>query len=289
MVATVNQGFYTLKSNLEISNLQQEAVSARQKNVRAAVEKELSVLDSFLTGSYSRNTMIAPLSEADIDIFVVLDPSNYEQDGQINLLEKVKRVLKATYPTTPELSRNGQAVTIKFTDFHVDVVPSFYRKGGGYLIPSTYAGGKWISTNPKDHIGISSKHNVSHNGDLVPLVKMIKGWNRTINRYFRSFHLEVLAWSIFDGIKISDYPSGMKYFFAEGLKKISKKLPDPAGYSDNVGFYIDTYEKITYAENLFQTAYSRALKAEEYVSNNRVIEAINEWRKIFDNCFPAYG
>ena len=31
------------------------------------------ILDDFLTGSYARSTMIAPLTEADIDVFVVLD------------------------------------------------------------------------------------------------------------------------------------------------------------------------------------------------------------------------
>ena len=46
------------------------------------MERDFNVLDSFLTGSYSRHTMIAPLNEADIDIFIVLDPSYYEKDGQ---------------------------------------------------------------------------------------------------------------------------------------------------------------------------------------------------------------
>ncbi len=62
MATTVKSGFRTLKSNLEITDLQQGTVSTRQKNVRKAVEAELTVLDSFLTGSYSRSTMIAPLS-----------------------------------------------------------------------------------------------------------------------------------------------------------------------------------------------------------------------------------
>jgi len=289
MATTVKQGFKILKSNLEITDLQQETVSSRQKNVRRAVEAELTVLDSFLTGSYSRHTMIAPLSEADIDVFVVLDPSYYEANGQASLLDKVKRVLRKTYPKTPEISRNGQAVTITFTDFMVDVVPAFYRQGGGYLIPSTYGGGLWIATDPKKHVEISSSANAVHNGDLVPLVKMIKCWNRAIQRHFRSFHLEVLAWSIFNGVTISDYPSGMRYFFDKGRDLISKKNPDPTGYNDDVGFYIDTREKIETAVSRFTTAYNRARKAEAYDREGKVEDAINEWRKIFGSSFPAYG
>jgi tRNA nucleotidyltransferase (CCA-adding enzyme) len=164
MATTIKQGFEQLKGNLEITDLQSETVSTRQQNVREAVEKELVVLDSFLTGSYRRNTMIAPLAEADIDIFVVLDASYFEQNGQAALLDKVKRVLKKTYPKTPDISRDGQAVTIAFSDFQVDVVPSFYRQGGGFLIPDSVMS-RWISTDPKKHVQIWSDANQVHCGD----------------------------------------------------------------------------------------------------------------------------
>ena len=93
MATTILSSFQKLRENLEITGLQKATVSTRQQNVRDVVAKELTVLDSFLTGSYSRSTMIAPLSEADIDIFVVLDPGYYESSGQATLLDKVKRAL----------------------------------------------------------------------------------------------------------------------------------------------------------------------------------------------------
>lgn len=73
MATTILSTFQKLKENLEITGLQKSLVSTRQINIREVVEKDLVVLDSFLTGSYSRSTMIAPLKEADIDIFIVLD------------------------------------------------------------------------------------------------------------------------------------------------------------------------------------------------------------------------
>src|SRR6266536_2265189 len=132
MPRTIAQGFERLKQNLEITDLQAGTVSTRQQNVRAALEDGLTVLDTFLTGSYRRNTMIAPLGEADVDIVAVLDPSYYKWDGQAAVLDRVRRVLLKRYHSTPRISRNGQAVTITFTDFCVDVVPAFNRQGGGY-------------------------------------------------------------------------------------------------------------------------------------------------------------
>ena len=124
MPTTIPAGFVN-RENLEITDLQGSTVSTRQRNVREAVEREMTVLNSFLGGSYARSTMIGPLSKGDIDIFVVLAASYYERDKPAALLDRVRTILLKTYPTTPKISRNGQAVTISFTDFAVDVVPCF--------------------------------------------------------------------------------------------------------------------------------------------------------------------
>lgn len=292
MPITTAQGFNQLTSNLNISGLQTTTVSTRQKNVRDAVAKELAVLDSFLAGSYRRSTMIAPLYSADIDVFVVLDASYYrrysgQSDGQANLLDMVKRVIKKTYPKTPDISRNGQAVTIQFTDFQVDVVPAFHRQGGGYLIADSVSK-TWISTDPKKHIELFSTANAQHSGDLVPLIKMIKGWNVENGRYFRSFHLEVLALQILTNVQISNFHSGIRYFFEHGIAKIAKQNRDPAGYGDDIGRYI-TLAKVPEAQSRFTTAFNRASRAEEAAREGKMADAYAAWKLIFGKYFPSYG
>jgi len=237
--------------------------------------------------------MIAPLKDADIDIFIIPNNDyfhhyNGQNGGQAGLLDLVKRTLKKTYPKTPDISRNGQAVTITFNDFIVDVSPAFYRQGGGYLIPNSITQ-RWLSTDPKDHVEIMSNANKGHNGDLVPLIKMLKGWNRTINDFFRSFHLEVMALQILDRVEISNYPSGARYFFDKARDYVTGRNPDPAGYDNDVGAYLSTRSKVDNAVSRLQTAYSRAARAEDYAARYNVVDAINMWRKIFGNYFPAYG
>lgn len=293
MATTIRQSFLELKENLNITDLQTGTVSTRQSSIRKVIEAELSVKDSFLTGSYSRNTMIAPLNEADIDIFFVLDNQyfyryNGQNGSQAGLLDLVKRTLRRTYTRTPDISRNGQAVTIRFEDFMVDVVPAFNRQGGGYLIPNSLTQ-SWISTDPKKHDVIVSQANKNHNGNLIPLIKMIKGWNKNINKYFRSFHLEVLALEMLNNVTISDYPSGVRFFFDKGRALITKQNTDPAGYGGDIGSYIDSQEMIDEAVAKFQLAFDRAIKAESYESQGYTRSAIDEWRKIFGDYFPTYG
>ncbi len=288
LATTIAQSFVGFKSNLEITGLQAETISTRQNNVRDAVKRDFDVLDSFLTGSYARSTMIAPLNQADVDIFTVLKTEHYRSDGQAYLLDKVKNTLIKTYPKSPKVSRNGQAVTITFTDFTVDLIPAFYRKGGGYLIPNTITS-SWIATDPKQHISISSEQNKNHNGMLIPLVKMIKCWNKSMNYWFGSFHLEVMAQQILKKVIISDYPSGVRFFFDKGRDTVGKKTPDPAGYNDDVGCNINTKAKIDEAASKFTTAYTRASKAESFARDGNIPSAVEEWRKIFGNQFPAFG
>ena len=294
MATTIQQSFQKLRENLEITGLQESTVSTRQKTVRDVISADLAVNDSFLTGSYSRSTMIAPLSEADVDIFIVLDPkyfhhyNNGQNGGQGGLLDLVKRTLRKTYTRTPDISRNGQAVTIRFEDFMVDVVPGFVREGGGYLIPNSI-NYSWISTDPKRHVEIITASNKAHNGDFVPLVKMIRAWNKNNNKYFGSFHLEVVALQVLENVRIDDFASGMRYFFDKGRASIGSKNIDPAGYGGDVGSYINTQESIREAVAKFQLAYERAVKAEDYAARGYVKDAIDMWIKIVGDYFPAYG
>ncbi len=287
MAKTIDEGFRVLRRNLEITDPQSTTTSIRQQNVRDALKDDFVVLETFLTGSYMRNTMIAPLKEADIDVFVVIDPKYYEEGGQIKLLNNVKTALRKTYPTTPAISPDGQAVTITFSDFKVDVVPSFYRSGGGYFIPDSGMR-RWISTDPKKHVTLWSAANSAHNGDLVPLIKMIKGWNKSRN-LLRSFHLEVLILSVLDSVTISDFPSGIRYFFDKARARIPLKLRDPAGYSDDIAAYLWRQEDMDAITKRITWAYERAVEAEQLAAQGNIQDAFGKWDLILKGYFPAYG
>lgn len=293
MAITVQQSFLQLKSNLEITGLQTETVSARQTRVREVVQAGMQVRDTFLTGSYARHTMISPLKEADIDIFCVLDASyfnwyNGQNGGPSALLDFVKSTLRKTYSTTPNISRNGQAVTVRFTDFVVDVVPGFHRQGGGYLIPNSVTK-SWLSTDPKKHVELVSAANGHHAGNLIPIIKMLKSWNRSNGSFFRSFHLEMMALHVFSNVTISDFPSGVRFFFDRARDVVRVKLLDPAGYGDDVGKYIDSQTKIEEAASKLQFALNISLSAESYNASSRNRDAIDQWRRLFPDHFPSYG
>ena len=283
---TIASGFSTLKSNLEITGLQKTTAANRQNNVRDAVADGFDIHESFLAGSYARSTMISPLKESDVDIFVLLEAKYYRQYTPATLLDKLRAILKRTYPSTPKISRNSQAVTITFTDFKVDVVPSFYRTDGGYLIPDSIDG-EWISADPTVHHGNLTDANRRHGGELIPVIKMIKSWNRCINEAFHGFYLELLTKQVLTNVTITDYPSAVRYVFDKGREAVKYTISDPAGFGDQVGG-LKGVSNIKDAVSRFETAYSRAVKAESYADSGNIELAYGEWRKIFPNYFPTY-
>lgn len=293
MATTIAASFEEFRRRLEITGIQASTVSTRQTGVREVMRSGMTVLDDFLTGSYMRNTMISPLAEADVDIFVVLDASYYYQyngrnGGPAGLLNLVKNTLRRTYTNTPDISRNGQAVTIRFNDFLVDVVPAFYNTKGGYIIANS-ALNSWLTTDPKKHVEIFSASNKAHGDMLVPLLKMIKAWNKSNGSFFTSFHLEVMARHVLMNVTITDFPSGVRFFFDKARAAVALPIPDPAGYDYSVGRYLSSQFVIDGARSRLTTAYELAIRAEQWASGLYVRTAVDEWRRLFPNHFPAYG
>lgn len=292
---TVTPAFADFRGNLELTGLQESLVATRQAKVRAALGRDLTVHDSFLTGSYRRRTLIAPMRDADVDIIVVLDRT-YRRRGPRAVLNLVKDTLGETYPSS-KISRNGQAVTITFSDFTVDVVPAFTPWWDSDSLDICNSGDEsWIRTNPRKHIEISSKINQRTGGLLVPTVKMLKAWNRTAGRPLRSFHLETLAWKILDpgwfltmwwgpGVGLGSDPDNIRKFFTQAQDRLRRRLPDPARDAGDVGSYL-TERARDDATSKLAIAASRCARAGQMLAGGDEEGANALYRKVFGDAFP---
>ena len=294
-MTTVLKSFESFRSNLELTGLQGTVIAERQKDLRQVIGKELLVVDSFLTGSYRRNTLIAPLSKADVDVMVVLDRS-LRKIGPANALNKVRQVLVSSFPTA-QVSRNGQAITVTFRDFLIDVVPAFavpWLAGSGWDICDS-GGMSWLRTNPDRHSVRSTEVNDRTGGLLVPTVKMLKAWNRTASQPLRSFHLEALAWSVFDpgtlpyrlwGVQMATDPENVHAFFSQAPALLTRKLADPATGRGDLGSYLSASARKDVISKI-GIARQRCELAESLAQVNDLSAANATYRDIFGSFFPA--
>ena len=288
-----DQAFEQLRRNLELTGLQERTVATRQRNVREAVGAQLTVVDDFLTGSYRRHTLIGPLADADVDVVVVLDRS-YRDSGGRAVLDLVRKALLVEYPRTPSISRNGQAVTIRFSDFVIDVVPAFalpwYSWSSGWEICDSQSSG-WITTNPKKHVELSATANRAHGGHLVPRIKQLKAWNVAAGEPLHSFHLEALAWSIFGTSWLwkngqrSDWASA-RFFFDKARTGLSEQLHDPAGTGADVAAYLHG-AALKAAIGKVTSAYDRCVRAGLAAKEGDLAETHRIYRQVFGGAYPA--
>jgi Second Messenger Oligonucleotide or Dinucleotide Synthetase domain len=289
MPSTIADAFEQLRSTLETTTPPAETVSVRQDLVRAVLQKKMMISRDFIGGSYARSTMIAPMKDADIDLFAVVDAYYYhriedkKRGGQSGLLRDVRWALRAAYKG-PVISHDGHAVTVQFEDFRISVMPVVHRIDGGYMIPDSRTQ-QWISTNPKRHDEILAEADEAHQRMLVPLIRMLKAWNRYRGSFFTSFHLEVLALNALRDVTITDFPSAVRIFFDRARAVVADITLDPAGYGNDVGKYLRSPAKAAEAQRRLEDAYSVAVQADEK-GTAREHTALELWRRLFPTVFP---
>lgn len=293
-MSKVSEAFATFKSRLEITKTEENDASRRQKDVRATVQKSFAVDHDFLAGSYGRRTKTKPLK--DIDIFVALadEEAGRRKAHPKIILDDLEQCLIDAYGKD-QVERDRRCITVWFEKrnqtqhedgkvLSLDVVPAFVA-GDDYEIPDEVLG-TWIKTNPATHGELTTAKNKALDGNWVPLVKMLKSWNRANGRPIQpSFLVEVMALDLVDG-PFNTFPDEARRFFAAAAHAIDETWGDPAKLGPPVSDEMTpalcdvARQKLRDAEVLA----ARAFRAEQQGNGT---EAVRLWREVFGEFFPA--
>jgi tRNA nucleotidyltransferase (CCA-adding enzyme) len=181
LMLTPNEAFRKFRSNLELTQKEQDDASRRQKEIRGLMDEHFKIADDFLTGSYRRWTKTKPLK--DVDIFCIFhddERPKYRNDKQPSvILTEVEKVLARKYGDK-NVRKQRRSVTVEFPDANdgervmsFDVVPAF-SKSTHYEIPDTATAKGWTETNPKIHAEKAIAANEAFNGEWKGMVRMAK-------------------------------------------------------------------------------------------------------------------
>ena len=293
-MSKVGDAFQTFKSRLEITQTEQDDASRRQKGVRATVQTNFDVECDFLTGSYGRRTKTKPLK--DIDIFVVLGRAEkWRHDKHPKgVLDDLEKCLIDAYGEG-QVERDRRCITVYFEKknqtqhedgkiLSLDVVPAF-KVEAGYEIPDEDLE-IWIKTDPYIHAEEATAKNKALSGGWVPLVKMLKSWNRSNGKSITpSYLVEVMALELVDG-PFSSFPDEARRFFAAAQATVGDAWPDPAGLGPHISDEMTAAHCATARQKLRQAevAATRAFRAEQQGYEG---EAVRIWKEIFGDFFPA--
>ena len=295
MATTIDSAFTQYKANLEITDRQEGLVSTTRANVvgQLAANIALGTERSLVIGSYDRHTLTRYLSEGDVDVLVTLAyPANAAWNtsaGATQALDRFKAVLDAAYPSTRK-RRDRHCLTMHFAEFRLDLVPAFRYEDGHYTIPDSVEG-RWMETDPIAFAALITNLNRAMGGTFIPLIKMVKGWNRQSGWPISSFHLECLMYAHCKGYaQAYTYPSLLKIFF-EALPGLLGSTTLEPTRGERVDSYMDVGSPTRRATAILKArlAARQAAAAYEHQTTHGPAVAMNEWQALLGDFFPRYG
>jgi hypothetical protein len=165
-----------------------------------------------------------------------------------------------------------------------DVVLAFDRDGGGFEIPDRETG-DWIASDPSVHKAKATEKNAECDGGWIPLVKMIKGFNREWDKPVKpSFLLEVMALDLILP-PFGSYQDEMVLFLANARDRIDDEWSDPAGLGPDVNSSMNSTEKMN-AKSKLSEAQAVAERAVQLEDEGRQRAAVDKWRELFGSRMP---
>ncbi len=292
---TIEEFFKDLSSKLELTKTEADIISRKHNWLREKLCAGLPVEDDFLTGSYSRNTMIRPKGndKFDVDSFLVFSKQDYGEKDLPELLKIVKTALDKIKDQDSDIlkiddkQRRSIGVIYK-NNFQIDIVPAIeIEKGKKYKIWDKRSR-EALESNPKLHSeSLTAANDASASGSikrLVPIVKLLKSWSHEKCNYIKSFHLELLAVQILKDEEIKSFSSGIGKFFNTATAYLEKSsLKDPANPENIIDSYLDEDGTRGGLLELVTGEIKIVNKALELEANGDGDKAITEWRKIFES------
>lgn len=286
----VRQRFEQFHQNLQLTDPQAVDGYTKRTGVLRCLNSHYygtsSVANALVIGSWAKDTAVRP--PRDVDTYFVLPPQVYERfqmrigNRQSALLQEVRGVLLPTYPET-EMRGDGQVVLVKFGSYAVEVVPAFLLTSGQYWICDTSGYGGYKLTDPIAEAAYLHRVDVACDGNLRPLIRMLKTWQSVCSVPIKSFQLELVAAEF-----LSQSPWRQHNFF--WFDWIIRDFFVHLYYKASTQIAIPGTGELTDLGNDWQsrtwTAWSRATKACELEVANYVEAAGEEWQKIFGCDLP---
>lgn len=174
-------------------------IAKKLNKVYYELESE-SELHMYIVGSVGRNTAIKGSSDLDLlfdlpkDVYKQYD--DYESNGQSQLLQDVKKILKERYPKT-DISGDGQVVVIDFNKYTVELVPGFKQPDNTFKYPDTHNEGTWETTDPLSEQKACKDCNDKSAGIYYDFCHVLRSWKNTIGFKMKGLLIDTLVYNCF--------------------------------------------------------------------------------------------
>lgn len=286
MSNSLAQTFDHFRDAIEMKPELKSTITVQETRLREGLQKRWPSSTLFFSGSFGRKTKIEPIS--DVDIFMVR-PEQYREIGRIpisqeQLLNEVTAEVRLLFPHHT-IRLQTRSLGIVLPQFRIDLVPAFSRTGGGYFIPDRSPGTpNWRFTHPDKQLEFTKSVHQATGQMAIPLVKMVKVWNRNRHVGLKSYHVEVLVLRALSG-KPSSYAEGLRTVFERLEHAIKRPCGDPGESGGTLDTYLDAHTRARASEEAKRAA-AQMTEALGLVTLKREAEAIRLVADLMGPSFP---
>jgi hypothetical protein len=242
------------------------------KTIENKIDENLKIL---LGGSVSKHTYVDGIS--DIDALIVLNGTDLQQKSPTEIRKMFAAMLKERFPRT-EISVGKMAVTLKFQDCEIQILPAIKNKAG-IIIPDN-TGTKWSKINPEAFTKKLTEVNSNNGKKVIPVIKLAKALisNFPENQQLSGYHVESMAIEVFKNYhEALNTKAMLKEFFKLASNTVLSPIKDKTGQS----FYVDDYlgNANSQERQIISGALNRVYKR---LSNADNAQSITIWEDIFE-------
>ena len=296
---TIDQSFQKFLTNLNPTAKQLQQIQATRNSIDAVLFNDDHIFlntqkqISFLTGSYSRKTIIRPID--DIDLYVRIHYSKHAKDqSPMSILRLMARAIRRRYSKNTKINVDAPCIVVRFLGYKFEIVPTVGYTDNPDLYSIPAPGSKeWMDCYPNVPDKWLSACNHGNNSLFIPLIKMLKQWNRNNKVGLKSFHLELLTEKVFGTVtNIYSYPQGIydwMYCVRDWIWENDYPFVlEPGKSYDYIDEYL--YEKplrLHVVRKKFDTELKKAERAWNFYSKSRYPAAKRVWNNMFGPKFPV--
>lgn len=295
---TIEQSFKKFLSNLNPTDRQIQRIQKTRASIddllinapRIFLNPQKQI--SFLTGSYSRKTIIRPID--DIDLYVRIHYGEHAKDQTpMSILRLIASAIRKRHSRNTKVNVDAPCVVVTFLSYKFEIVPAVGYSDNPDLYSIPAPGSKeWMDCYPNVPDKWLSACNYANNSLFIPLIKMLKQWNRNNKVGLKSFHLELLTEKVFGAVTdIHTYPQGIldwMYCVHDWLWQNDHPFVLEPGKSNT---FVDEYlyEKpfrIRAIRNKLDSGLKKAERAWNFYSKGNHASAKRVWNGMFGPKFP---
>lgn len=286
MPSTVAEAFEEYDEALKLNPDERDDAIETHHEIRERLAKAKISAGAILQGSLARKTMLSPLRDIDMIVFMTDDHEHLmdDPDGPDQAMSMIEIELQQLYPTAT-CDRSRHALKIDFGDdgFSFDVVPAFDRDDSDLIDIANRDEGTWDTSDTRRVIGVVQQRNQTCDGRFVHQVRMIKDWGRDSAPDIPGFVLECVVYAVVTGAQ--DHPQALDVAFNDGADVVDSGTVKVPGGDENV------LERLTNAERAtLRTALSAAgRRSGEAVALGQDGDeqgAIDVWHALLGDPFP---